>query len=186
MSTFGVRALAVAGMAITLAACHQPVREIRAFPDGARAQAGIGEINVTTDAPSVTPAIVANLKAALEEVSRTCGDGPSKYALDVRLENFKGMNAAAAILVGDSTQLAGFVRLTNTQTRDVVGEYYFDEVRAGGGLVGIAVMSGAATTLPKAFANRVCSDILRRKVPTAPSGTPHGENVGGEKSYTPN
>jgi hypothetical protein len=173
-------------MAISLAACHQPVREIRAFPDGARAQAGIGEINVTTDAPSVTPAIVANLKAALEEISRTCGDGPSKYALDVRLENFKGMNAAAAILVGDSTQLAGFVRLTNTQTRDVVGEYYFDEVRAGGGLIGIAVMSGAATTLPKAFANRVCSDILRRKVPTAPSGTPHGENVGGEKSYTPN
>lgn len=184
MIVYGVRALAVAGVAMMLAACHEPVREIRAFPDGARAQAGIGEINVETNAPSVTPAIVANLKAALDEISRTCGNGPNKYALDVRLGNFKGMNAAAAILVGDSTQLAGFVRLTNTQTRDVVGEYYFDEVRAGGGLIGIAVMSHASTTLPRAFANRVCSDILRRKVPPATT-TPPGENTGAEKSYKP-
>lgn len=183
MSFLVVRALAVAGVTFMLAACHEPVREIRAFPDVARAQAGIGPINVETEAATVNATIVANLKAALEHVAQTCGNGPNKYTLDVRLENFKGMNAAAAILIGDSTQLAGFVRLTNPQTREVVGEYYVDEVRAGGGLIGIAVMSGASTTLPKAFANRVCSDILRRKVPA--ETLPPGQNTSGEKSYKP-
>jgi hypothetical protein len=173
MPMSGRHILALAGVAGMLTACQQTVSEHRRLPDAALPLAGIGDVVVETSAPAVNATVAANLKAALEQASRGCGYGPVKYALTVRLETFKAAS--------DSIQLAGSVQLADPQTRVVLGEYRVDVVRDGGR----AAMAGAQETLPKAFADRVCNDVLRRKPTTIVTIPQPGGNISGEKSYRP-
>ena len=49
---------------------------------------------------------------------------------------------------------------------------YIDEMRAGSGLIGMAVLSGSDRFLPRAFAVRICTDVCaasRRRIPTRES-----------------
>jgi hypothetical protein len=51
----------------------------------------------------------------------------------------------------------------------VVGEYYIDEVQAGSGLLGLAMLDSAETNMPQRFARSACKSIFNKEstVPTS-------------------
>jgi hypothetical protein len=167
------RILALVTPALLLAACVKTAGETHSLPDSALPLAGLGDIQIETSAPTINPVVVANLKAALEQAARGCGYGPTQYPVHVRIETFKADN--------DWIQLAGSIRLLSPQTRDVVGEYRIGLVRAGGG----SATTGAPETLPRAFADRVCTEILKRRPTTFVTIPQPGGNTSVEKTYRP-
>jgi len=167
------RVLALAVPAFLLVACVKTAGESRRLPDSALPLAGLGEIRIEASAPTVNPAIVASLKAALEQAARGCGYGPTQYPVHVRIESFKADN--------DWIQLAGSIRLLTPQTRDVAGDYHIELVRAGGG----SATAGAAETLSKAFADRVCTEVLKRRPTTFVTSPQPGGHPSAERTYRP-
>jgi hypothetical protein len=171
-----VRRMVILVLCVASAACVGPVRELRPMPRDALAGAGMGEIGITYQMAEHDPELDRSLRSMLELAARTCGAGPSKYKVDVRIDLFKRADdATTTTFLGDRIQLAGQVRFISPQTNDVVADYYIDQMRAASGLVGTLMLAKPEITLSRAFAGDICSSILKREPPAELIAHPEGK-----------
>jgi hypothetical protein len=164
-------ASAAAVAAATLGGCASTTVEPVAAVDEATIKTfKVEDISVTasTDTPDeVTRNVVAELRRAVD----TCAVGPTPIDLNVKLDHYEEANAAAAILIGDQTELSGSVNLLDRGSKKRIGSYYVSAIKSGGGIIAAVAMSGSAEHLPRQFAENVCSDVFLNKLPPDPNAT---------------
>lgn len=158
-----IRIAAVSTALLMLAACAQPVKPIQAWAPATAAQASIGSITITSRAGNIPEENLQALKTALELKTSQCATGPTKYEMQVRVDNFKLANSGMVMLLGDNHEVAGEVKLVNPADNSVASEYYVQEITSGGGLIGLAKLSGGARAISTDFASSVCEKIFFKK-----------------------
>jgi hypothetical protein len=154
---------------ICLTGCVNPVKPVQGLPADEVSRTTVTKVAIT-GGPEVPEEVKVNLQAALEKHLANCTAGGNLgRALLVRVDNFKKRNAGAVMLLGDSNNLAGQVRFVDpADPNKMVGEYYIDEVQAGGGLIGLAILENAEKNMPERFAKSVCKRIFNKES-TVPS-----------------
>ena len=95
-----------------------------------------------------------------EQAMAACARGSKGYELQVQVDNFKMGNAGAATLIGDRHEIAGEVKVVDPATKAVAAQYYVQESRGGGGLIGIAIMASGATGIARDYANAICKRVF--------------------------
>ncbi|MCA0301326.1 MAG: hypothetical protein LCH95_02880 [Proteobacteria bacterium] len=157
-----IRRAAICVIALSLAGCAEPVRPIQVWSPQTAAQASIGSIFITNSAPQVPEDAIAALQAALEAKLAQCATGPTKYEMLVRVDNFKLANTGMVMLVGDSHEVAAEVKFVRPEDKSVAAEYYVQERTSGGGLIGLAKLSGGSRAISTDFAKSVCEKVFKK------------------------
>lgn len=158
-----IRVLAALLMGLAVSACVDPVKPIRAWTATTAAQASVATVTIDNKSSNATPESLQALKTALEAAAAQCANGPTKYDMQVRVDNFKLGNAGMAILVGDMHEISADVRLVNPEDQSVASEYYVQERVSGGGIIGAAILSSGAPGISREFASSVCKKIFLKK-----------------------
>lgn len=158
-----IRVGALVATAVILGACAQPVQPIKAWSPTTAAQASIGSVVITNRAAQVPEDGIQALQTALDQRLAQCATGPTKYEMQVRVDNFKLANSGMVMLLGDSHEVAAEIKLVNPADNSVAAEYYVQERTAGGGLIGLAVLSGGSRAISTDFAKSVCEKVFNKK-----------------------
>jgi len=157
-----IRVATVAAVALTVCACAQPVQSIKGWSPQTAAQASVGSVVITNRAAKVPEDGVQALQTALEQRLSQCATGPTKYEMQVRLDNFKLANSGMVMLLGDSHEVSAEVKLVKPEDNSVAAEYYVQERTQGGGLIGLAVLSGGSRAISTDFAKSVCEKVFNK------------------------
>jgi hypothetical protein len=156
--------IVVVAASAALAGCVNPVKSVQTLPADELPRIGVARIDITANSPDVPQEVQVNLKAALEKHLASCANGDLKRAIVVRIDNFKKRNVGAVMLLGDSNNLAGQVQFFDpADTNKPVGDYYVDEIRSGGGLLGLALLDNAEQNMPDRFARSVCKRVFNKE-----------------------
>src|SRR4029450_6774263 len=123
-------------------------------------QAAVGSVVIDNHAAKVPEDGVQALHTALGQRRAQGAPGRTKYAMQVRLDNFKLANSGMVMLLGDSHEVSAEVKLIKPEDNSVAAEYYVQERTHGGGLIGLAVLSGGARAISTDFAKSVCEKIF--------------------------
>jgi len=158
-----VRSVAIVVIALTLGACADPVKSIKGWSPAVAAQASVGSVVITNRAPQVPEDGIAALQTALEQQLARCATGPTKYEMQVRIDNYKLANTGMVMLTGDSHEVAAEVKLVKPEDNSVASEYYVQERTYGGGLIGLAKLSGGSRAISTDFAKSVCEKVFNKK-----------------------
>lgn len=146
-----------------LAACADPVKPIHAWSPQTASSASVGTVTIVNRSANATAENLGILKSALEARVAECAKGPTKYEMQVMVDNYKLANYGAVFLIGDGHEIAADVRMVEPTTRTVAGEYYVQEVTSGAGLTGAIILSGGARGISSDFADSVCKRIFPAK-----------------------
>ncbi|MEM9470192.1 MAG: hypothetical protein AAF988_08515 [Pseudomonadota bacterium] len=60
----------------------------------------------------------------------------------IEVDNLKFVDPMAAILISDTDQLSGSVKVVDPKTKELLSEFYVDVLKGTGGLLGLAVRGG--------------------------------------------
>lgn len=152
--------------------------KIEALDEKART---VGEEKGTSDTVASQPfkTVFAEIaKDALEE--RDSSD--SIYAdIEIEVDNLKFVNPMAAILISDTDQLSGSVKVIDPKTKELLSEFYVDVLKGTGGLLGLAVRGGGVREkLAAQFAEYIGDDLGFAKLDNqaannAPAGSTSNE-----------
>ena len=173
------RAAFAATSLCALAACQSgSVEPVTVAEEGWLTDVQVAAIHVEQGNPDVPNEVLANLSTHLRAVMDECVTGQRPIDLRVRIDYFEDSNAAAALLIGDSTGIGGTVLIEDPQTGGVKGEYYIDSMRAGGGIIAAAALSDAENGMPLQFAEQLCEEVFAGTVPEEESTeTPGASSV---------
>lgn len=158
-----IRFVAPLALALTVCACAEPVKPIHAWSQATAAQASVATVVIDNRAANVPEDGVQALQTALEQRTAQCAKGPTKYEMQVRLDNFKLANTGMVMLIGDKHEVAAEVRLVNPENNNVAAEYYVQETTFGAGLIGLAKLSGGSRAISGDFATSVCEKVFGKK-----------------------
>ena len=114
-----IRVATVAAVALTVCACAQPVQSIKGWSPQTAAQASVGSVVITNRAAKVPEDGVQALQTALEQRLSQCATGPTKYEMQVRLDNFKLANSGMVMVLGDSHEVSAEVKLVKPEDNSV-------------------------------------------------------------------
>ena len=98
-----------------------------------------------------------------QQQTAQCAKGSTKYDMQVRVDNFKLANTGMVMLIGDNHEIAAQVKLVNAENNGVAAEYYVQETTSGGGLIGLAKLSGGSRAISGDFASSVCAKVFGKK-----------------------
>ncbi len=110
------------------------------------------------------------LKISMSEVIKEAletRDNDEDYFADIHIEvdTLKLANPAMAILLGDTDQLAGTVRVIDPQTDKLLTEIYVDVLESSGGLLGLAIRgAGVRERLALQFGDHIGDQLGFRKI----------------------
>lgn len=149
--------------ALLVSACAEPVKPIQAWSPATAAAASIGTVTIVNRSPNASPEDIQALQTALEQKIGQCAKGPTKYEMQVRLDNFKLAKTGMAMLLADNHEVAAEIKLVNPENNSVAAEYYVQERTHGSGLIGLAKLSGGARAISGDFADSVCSKVFLKK-----------------------
>lgn len=90
--------------------------------------------------------------------------GAEKVSLDVQIDTLKTANGAMMMLLGDSDQLSGLVKVRDARTNAEIAEFYVDTINSRGGLMGIALRGGSVREkLTAEFAGHIAKQLRAEK-----------------------
>ncbi len=157
------RITAALAAALVVCACAEPVKPIKAWNPATAAAASVGTITIENRAANVPADGIEALQKALEQQTAQCAKGSTKYDMQVRVDNFKLANTGMVMLIGDNHEIAAQVKLVNAENNGVAAEYYVQETTSGGGLIGLAKLSGGSRAISGDFASSVCAKVFGKK-----------------------
>jgi hypothetical protein len=128
----------------------------------------ITEIEVSTRNGAVSDEIIAKVKDHLTRKIDKCATGNRPVKLTIRLDNYKGISAGALMLLGDYVQFSGLITFFD-QDGTRLAEYYNDEFRFGGGLIGAAILSSVVSNFPQQFVQSMCEAVFAVELPDDPT-----------------
>lgn len=71
--------------------------------------------------------------------------------IDVEILAYREPNVALAIVLGDTSQIIGNVKVLDAESRAVLGEYYIEVIEGAGGLLGLAAADTTENGLGREF-----------------------------------
>lgn len=151
-----------AAAAALLCGCAAPpnINAVSSAPQAELLTLKPGRIEVVTDVPGARATLASTLERHLREQLGQCMTGTTPADVKVRVEWYKEQEGAVTIMLGDATQLAGPLILSDPATGRVLGEYYVDELRFKGGLIGAAMLADAENSLSADYARNVCKVVF--------------------------
>jgi hypothetical protein len=155
-----LRGVGILLVAFLLGGCVDPVKAIHPWDAPTAKMASVASVTIVNRSDNATEEGLAALKTQLQQATAACARGSKGYELQVQVDNFKMGNAGAALLIGDRHEIAGEVKLVDPGTNAVVAQYYVQESRGGGGLIGIAMMASGATGIARDYANAICKRVF--------------------------
>lgn len=81
----------------------------------------------------------------------TAGATPRRITIDVEILAYREPNAALAILLGDSSQIIGNVKVLDAESGAGLGEYYIEVIEGAGGVLGLAAADTTENGLGREF-----------------------------------
>ncbi len=150
----------------TIASCApKTVQPISAVPVEVSPTLAYSNVDVTFDqqvkkSESIEESIRNGFTEAIADF-RIDDDAPAALRnvdLKVEIDGFRMANAALTFLLGDTSQLAGTVKVLDSETKQELGSYYVDKIISGGGLLGMA-MNQSETALAKQFAKEFFKEL---------------------------
>ncbi len=154
------RAIGILVAALSVGACVSPVKPIQPWAPSTAAAASIATVTVINRSSNATEENLQILKTTMEQQMPACAKGATKYEMQLLVDNYKMGNAGAAMLIGDRHELAAEIKIVDPATNAVAAQYYVQETRGGGGLIGIAIMSSGAAGLSRDFSVSVCKRVF--------------------------
>ncbi len=110
-------------------------------------------------------AIESDVKESLQAMLEDQFSGNRNVDVDVSINSFSLTNGAAVVLIGGSDSMSGILKISDSQTSNLLGEYYISDMdtNAAGGLLGLMVRGGDARgDMIKQFSEKV-SDVIAGK-----------------------
>lgn len=138
------------------------------FAPGVAQNVQVTEILVTTRKQAVSTKIIEEVQDHLKRKIGKCATGSQPVKLVVRLDNHKEMSAGATIMIGDHIQFAGLITFYDAEGR-LLAEYYNDEFRYSGGLLGMAILSYVSSRFSEQFVQSMCEGIFAVELPDDPT-----------------
>ena len=116
--------------------------------------------NVNRDEYATLP-FTQMFELVVKDVTRERGFASGRpLRLDVEIDTLKTANAGMAILAGSNDQLAGVVKVRDTQSDEALGEFYVDVINSHSGLLGLAMRgSGIREELAEEFAIHIARQL---------------------------
>lgn len=172
-------------VAMTLSACVTPTTTIKPLNPEDKGVRNIQEVNVSYSELAMDKLVAADeklqeeqkeastpeaikyksLKDALSNITKQHleerdGNGELYADIEIEIDNLKLANAAAAVLVGDTDQLAGTVKVYDPQSKELLSEFYVDVIKGTGGLLGLAIRgTGVREQLSLQFAGFIADEM---------------------------
>ena len=146
-----------------LSACVTPVSTILEVPKEQRDNLNFGQTdvkfdpklkeNASLDRPKLVAALEKNIAAMAAKRPAPKMDGDVTPArVEVEVLAYKEPNAALAIVLGDNSELTGYVRVYDSRASKQIGEYYVQVIEGAGGLLGLATADVGEDGLAREFA----------------------------------
>lgn len=146
--------------AVLLTACvTKPIATIQAVDPVVRREMTVGSTEVRYDAALASQAGLDQPR--LSEVLRgefeaqvpppAVGTTPRRVTFDVEILAYREPNAALAIMLGDTSQIIGNVKVLDFETRAVLGEYYIEVIEGAGGIAGLVAADTTENGLGREF-----------------------------------
>jgi hypothetical protein len=148
---------------LSLGACATPVKPVRAWAPETAHQASVSRVTIVNHAANAPEGSIQALQTALEQRMAQCATGPKKYEMQVRVDNFKLANTGMVMLLGDNHEISAEVKLIDPADSSMAAEYYVQERTSGGGLIGLAKLSGGARAISTDFATSICAKVFLKK-----------------------
>jgi hypothetical protein len=146
-----------AGMTFLLAGCVNSSSEtVRPMPTDLMRSGKVAAITVKDVPTNASPEFRSTMESQLRQAMDNCATGTEPLDLEVSVSNFKGNNAAKAILIGDSNNIKGQARLRRANGGDVVADYDISRSVGAGGIAGALIMSNAEEKTASGFAIEIC------------------------------
>ena len=155
------RIVSALAAALMVSACAEPVKPIQAWSPATAAAASVGVVTIVNRSPNASAEDIQALQTALEQKMAQCARGPTKYEMQVRLDNFKLANTGMVMVLGDNHEVAAEVKLVNPENNSVASEYYVQEKTHGGGLIGLAKVVAKEGAKHGVRANVICPGFVR-------------------------
>jgi hypothetical protein len=167
------------GAAILLTGCVNSSSEIvRSMPADLMKNGKVAAIAVK-DVPANTSAeFRGKMESQLRQAMDNCATGTEALDLEVTVTDFKGNNAAKAILIGDSNNIKGQARLRRANGGDVVGDFDISRSVGAGGIAGALIMSNAEDKTASGFATEICEKAFGKSANARPRRTAPRDNDG--------
>lgn len=121
-------------------------------------------VDVSVKSATAPASLAPTLRSAILGATNRCALGSAPITLRVSVENFKTQEGAATFFLGGQVQLAGLVSLVDPASNAVRAEYYVDQVRSGGGIIGLAHLSDAENNLSREFAESICKEVFQNEL----------------------
>jgi hypothetical protein len=168
-----------AGIATLLAGCVNSSSEtVRSMPADLMKNGKIAAITVKDVPSNTSPEFRGTMEGQLREAMNNCATGSEPLDLEVTVTDFKGNNAAKAILIGDSNNIKGQARLRRANGGDVVADYDIARSVGAGGIAGALIMSNAEEKTASGFATEICERAFGKSANARPRRTAPPENNG--------
>ncbi|HJS46130.1 MAG TPA: hypothetical protein VJ753_06985 [Rhizomicrobium sp.] len=155
--------------AILLAGCVNSSSEtVRSMPADLMKNGKVAAITVKEVPSNTSPEFRGKMESQLRQAMDHCATGTEPLDLEVSVTDFKGNNAAKAILIGDSNNIKGQARLRRANGGDVVGDFDIARSVGAGGIAGALVMSYAEDKTAFGFAAEICKRAFGKAPYTQP------------------
>jgi hypothetical protein len=175
-----LRIILIAATTGLLAGCVSSSSEtVRSVPADLMKDGKIASVTVKSVPSNTSPEFRGKMEAQLREAMDLCATGTQPLDLEVIVTDFKGSNAAKAILIGDSNNIKGQAKLRRPGG-EIVGDFDISRSVGAGGIAGALVMSNAEEETASGFATEVCKQAFGRaplshpRKVTAPSNEDSG------------
>lgn len=97
------------------------------------------------------------VKESLEKVDNDSGFSTN---IEIEVDNLQIANPLAMFLVGDNDQLTGTVKVYDTQTKQLLTEFYVDHLKPQGGLLDMAIRgTGVREKMSAQFAEYIAEQM---------------------------
>ncbi len=145
--------------ALVLAACATPVATLQAVDPTIRSAMAIESTQVRYDAELSTQealdqarlseVLARELSAQVPQIAdRTRA---RNVVIDVEILAYREPNVALAVVLGDTSQIIGNVKVLDSESRGLLGEYYIEVIEGAGGLLGLAAADTTENGLGREF-----------------------------------
>jgi hypothetical protein len=146
------------GLAALVSGCTYSSSEaVKTLPPDIAKNAKIADVVVLSVPTNVSPQFKDMLTAHLREETARCARGAQPLRLEVAVSDLTEQDPGMTFLAGSADKIKGSARLIDPSTNQVVGDYDISHSFGAGGLLGMALLSGAEDKMSDAFAEEVCS-----------------------------
>jgi len=141
-----IKALAAISLCVVLANCARPVTALQDVPAEQHRALAFTQLDVRYDpalegqkgleSDELLAAMSKHFNAAT--AARSTTENPTPTIVDIEILSYREASTAGALILGDTAEISGYVRLRDVASGAQVGEYYVTVVAGEADIIGLA------------------------------------------------